>query len=87
MRNSRFIFILSLCFLVACSTSNVSKKGSADSTKTAVKKNKTEVPVSAAVADVASILAKKQVSVLCYHHIRELKPGQGETMKSYFVFP
>jgi peptidoglycan/xylan/chitin deacetylase (PgdA/CDA1 family) len=36
---------------------------------------------------VKTILAKKQVPVLCYHHIREPKPGQSETMKSYSVSP
>jgi peptidoglycan/xylan/chitin deacetylase (PgdA/CDA1 family) len=39
------------------------------------------------VADAATILAKKQVPVLCYHHIREAKPGQSETFKSYSVSP
>lgn len=39
------------------------------------------------VADAATILARKQVPVLCYHHIREAKPGQSETFKSYSVSP
>jgi len=38
-------------------------------------------------ADAATILSKKEVPVLCYHHIREAKPGQSETMKSYSVSP
>ena len=37
--------------------------------------------------DAAAILAKKQVPVLCYHHIRESSPGQSETFKSYSVSP
>ena len=37
--------------------------------------------------DAAAILAKKQVPVLCYHHIRESKPGQSETFKTYSVTP
>ncbi len=37
--------------------------------------------------DAAAILAKKQVPVICYHHIRESHPGQSETYKSYSVSP
>ena len=39
------------------------------------------------MASVATILSKKQVPVLCYHHIREAKAGQSESMKSYSVTP
>ncbi|MEO8414564.1 MAG: polysaccharide deacetylase family protein [Ginsengibacter sp.] len=39
------------------------------------------------VADATTILSKKEVPVLCYHHIREARPGQSETMKSYSVSP
>lgn len=44
-------------------------------------------PAPRVVADAATILARKQVPVLCYHHIRESKPGQSETFKSYSVTP
>ena len=33
------------------------------------------------------MVAKKQVPVLCYHHIRESQPGQSETYKTYSVSP
>lgn len=39
------------------------------------------------VADAATILSRKQVPVLCYHHIKEIKPGQSESSKAYFVTP
>ncbi len=89
MRKIPFALILSLCFLAACSSNTETKKepSDSDSTKAAIVNNKTDEPVSATVADVAAILAKKQVPVLCYHHIREPKPGQSETMKSYSVSP
>jgi hypothetical protein len=35
----------------------------------------------------AAILSKKQVPVLCYHHIRDAKPRDSENMKSYSVSP
>ncbi len=38
-------------------------------------------------ADAATISAKKEVPVLCYHHIREAKPGQSATLKNYSVSP
>lgn len=37
--------------------------------------------------DATAILAKKQIPVLCYHHIREAKPGQSENFKTYSVTP
>ena len=38
-------------------------------------------------ADLAAMLAKREVPVLCYHHIRNFNPGSSETMKSYSVTP
>ena len=39
------------------------------------------------MADAATILAKKDVPVLCYHHIRPFSSGISATMKNYSVFP
>jgi peptidoglycan/xylan/chitin deacetylase (PgdA/CDA1 family) len=39
------------------------------------------------IASPTEIIAKRQVPVLCYHHIREPKPGQSETLKNYSVSP
>jgi peptidoglycan/xylan/chitin deacetylase (PgdA/CDA1 family) len=72
---------------------------SCNSTATSKEENKTSAPVVDSVSklsngvdsskelDLAAILAQKQVPVLCYHHIREPKPGQSETFKSYSVSP
>lgn len=38
-------------------------------------------------ADLASILAKREVPVLCYHHIRAIRSNESENMKSYSVTP
>lgn len=48
---------------------------------------KTPPMVTRQMADAATILARPQVPVLCYHHIRDPKPGQSETYKSYSVSP
>lgn len=39
------------------------------------------------IADAATILSRTQVPVLCYHHIRDPKPGQSESFRSYSVSP
>ena len=36
-------------------------------------------------ADAATVLSRKQVPVLCYHHIKDLKPGQSKRMLGYTV--
>ena len=55
--------------------------------KDSLEKVSTDKVENTTVADAATILAKKQVPVLCYHHIRDAKPGQSETFKSYSVSP
>ncbi len=44
------------------------------------------VPVRS-MAGIAAILAKKEVPVLCYHHIRNVRAGESESMKTYSVLP
>ena len=39
------------------------------------------------IATAATILSKKEVPVLCYHHIRTFSAGISESMKNYSVFP
>jgi peptidoglycan/xylan/chitin deacetylase (PgdA/CDA1 family) len=78
-----FLFSATLFFLAACSSNPEKLKGSKNgSAKTAA--NSVQRKTS---ADLSTILSKKEVPVLCYHHIREAKPGQSETMKSYSVAP
>ena len=82
MKYIRFTIITSLIFLAACSSNPAKSKDSGATAKdTASTKN--EKPM----ADLAVILSKQQIPVLCYHHIRETKPGESETMKSYSVSP
>ena len=39
------------------------------------------------IADAATILARKQVPVLCYHQIRDWKPTDSKTAKPYIIPP
>ena len=63
---TNFLFFIVL-YLCACTTSPDQKITKKDSTNTIVDDSVTQKPL----ADVATILAKKEVPVLCYHHIRE----------------
>ncbi len=83
---TNIVFISLVRFILsACDSAN------SETQKKVVKKTRKRpiLPVrkSKPVADVATILAKKQVPVLCYHHIREPKPGDGEMSKTYSVSP
>ncbi|MGN6541069.1 MAG: polysaccharide deacetylase family protein [Ginsengibacter sp.] len=85
------VFIaLGICILSACNSATATKDKD-QKTKSAATANADSISATAEmntpIADAATILAKRQVPVLCYHHIREPKPGQSETMKSYSVSP
>lgn len=82
-----FLFLFVGLFFIACdsgkknnsenNTSNISLKDSV--TQMTVDSSKHATP--------EEIMAKAQIPVLCYHHIRDPKPGQSETFKSYSVSP
>jgi peptidoglycan/xylan/chitin deacetylase (PgdA/CDA1 family) len=86
MKKKCFFFVLPIFFLVACH-SNSATTVESNSSKGNTKIDSSVNVESTVVADAATILAKKQVPVLCYHHIREARPGQSETFKSYSVSP
>jgi peptidoglycan/xylan/chitin deacetylase (PgdA/CDA1 family) len=84
MKKNVMFITLCICILSACHSATAKKES--DAAKKIAEKNP-DIEMNTPVASVATILAKKQVPVLCYHHIREPKPGQSETMKSYSVSP
>ena len=86
-------FIAAACILAACNSSS-GTINNADSSKTTVEKKTKDSALTtdagidkSVINDAKAILAKRQVPVLCYHHIREALPGQSETFKSYSVSP
>lgn len=84
MKRLEFIpLAISLFFIVSCSGKSELKKAPDKKAP----ESSVEQDSSKQMADVASMLARKEVPVLCYHHIREAKPGQSETLKSYSVSP
>jgi peptidoglycan/xylan/chitin deacetylase (PgdA/CDA1 family) len=83
MKTNGFIFAAFLIFIASCASGPAKKQES----KNEASKNTPDSVQTKTIADLAVILAKKQVPVLCYHHIREAKAGQSETMRSYSVSP
>ena len=75
---------IAIMFFIASCTSEAAKK-------IEVKKEESKITTASAtvkkIADASIILARKEVPVLCYHHIREARPGQSETIKNYSVSP
>jgi peptidoglycan/xylan/chitin deacetylase (PgdA/CDA1 family) len=89
MKTNFVFFALLLSLFTACNASTSNDTPNSKETAGASKKDSSikNAATSTTIADAATILAKKQVPILCYHHIREPKPGQSETMKSYSVSP
>ena len=83
MKNYLIAGVALLYLLSACSPEN-------DKTNTPLpgspaKVDSTIIPVT--TNDVASIFLKKEVPVLCYHHIRTARASDGANMKTYSVSP
>ncbi len=85
MKNIFSASLILLFFLASCSTP--SEKATKESSTVVTPEVKNIDPKKTAYADLATILSKKEVPVLCYHHIRNFKAGESENMKSYSVTP
>ena len=82
IKSAVFIFTAVLIFIASCSIVPVQK----ENIKALPGKN-TDSAQTKTIADIAAILAKKEVPVLCYHHIRNFRPRESERMKGYEVSP
>lgn len=78
-----------LIILSGCQSKSQTEGNSNDSTtkkSQPAENNGTAVDVSKIkVADAATILARKQVPILCYHQVRNWKPTDGKVGKDYIV--
>jgi len=83
MKNKLFKYFIPLFFLAACS----SEPGKVKKETTATVQKVETVAPKKSMADLATILSRKEVPVLCYHHIRNFSAGESESMKSYSVTP
>jgi peptidoglycan/xylan/chitin deacetylase (PgdA/CDA1 family) len=71
------LFVLNSCISESSSKPTVKKD---THSKTPKKEASPKV-----IADAATIMSRKQVPVLCYHHIRSLRPGESSRMYGYNV--
>lgn len=82
MKNRVLIAVLALCAGSCVSNGNEIKKET--STKIIAD---TLAANPEKMADAATILARKEVPVLCYHHIKPIPAGASQTIKDYTVTP
>lgn len=86
-----FLSSLAIAGVIAlsCQSKSSSTSSTADSTKTvATAENDATAPVDVSkvkVADAKTILARKQVPILCYHQVRNWKATDGKVGKDYIV--
>jgi len=77
--------VLALVFLAACTNASSDKPGTSkkDSASNTAKADTSSQPKpSGPAADAATILARPQVPVLCYHHIKDGKPTNDYTVNA-----
>ncbi|TCD00995.1 polysaccharide deacetylase family protein [Pedobacter psychroterrae] len=87
-----FLSSLAIALILAggCQSNSQTNNANTD-TKDTVAKTTTDVPATKIdingikVADAATILARKQVPILCYHQVRNWKPSDGKVGKDYIV--
>lgn len=84
MKKISFLLFISLFLLVSCRQ---------ETTKTEKETTETKQPLEEktvakkTMADAATILSKKEVPILCYHHIKNILPGDSEYKRAYTVTP
>lgn len=83
MTKNLFPFLIILLILGGCTEQPGENKNKGTDPKSPAEKIATKKSIN----DVATILSKREVPVLCYHHIRNFSAGQSESMKSYSVTP
>ncbi len=86
------LFLGLLLQIIACSDGSsksaetVTDSGS-QKTKTDSPQVKKDVVLVTNIADAATILARKQVPILCYHQLRDYKPSDSKVARDYIVPP
>ena len=77
--------VATLWFMQSCNETAKPAITAAETTINATEKTPDSLDINAPVADAATILSRKQVPVLCYHHIKDWKPNERSSMKEYIV--
>lgn len=85
MKKSIFLAVLGLFLTLSCEQKKeTSIENKADAPKVIASPKKAEKLV---MADAATILARKEVPILCYHNIKDFSASAGEMTKTYTVKP
>lgn len=86
------MFSLGMILLISCSSNTQNKPvtsgsepASKDSTGSGIS-NHTK-SVNSVMASAAEIMAKPQIPILCYHQIRDYRPGDSKSARDYIVPP
>lgn len=80
-------FLLSFFILSACGDQQNDPKTLVDATKSSDTSKTTTVKQSGPISDAATILARPEIPILCYHQIRDYKPTDSKVAKDYIVPP
>lgn len=84
MNTPKYLAVAAVITMASCfQNSEVVKPTVNDSVSTKTVANAVSKPMT----DLATMLAQKEVPVLCYHHIRPIRASESESMKSYSVTP
>lgn len=83
MKNYPFTCFIGLFLLTACSSEPDKIKKEATDANQQIE----NIAPKKSMANLTTILSKREVPVLCYHHIRNFSAGSSENMKSYSVTP
>jgi peptidoglycan/xylan/chitin deacetylase (PgdA/CDA1 family) len=81
------LIIVSGLFLFSCGEGDTAKNTRVPMHDKPDAKPVEKVQVSSTVADAATIIARKQVPVLCYHQIREWRASDSKVARDYIVPP
>jgi peptidoglycan/xylan/chitin deacetylase (PgdA/CDA1 family) len=96
MKNPFFLLSFLSVVLFACNSANSNKSTEPQKDKATVlsASNDTSANASAAVvrgngpvADAATIIARQQVPIICYHQIRDWRPTDSKVAKDYIIPP
>lgn len=79
--------LLASLSIVACqsSESKTATQTTADTLTKTIQKEEVSTPKERKIADAATILARKQVPVLCYHQIRDWTAKDSKSAKDYII--
>lgn len=83
MNKITFSLLSGLLLFISCQNTSRTKETTAPAAIAPAK----IVPVKKVIADAATILARKEVPILCYHHIQEIGPRDSDYKKAYTVTP